>query len=394
VFFEDRLHLLDCLFVTEDYADLSAGFELQLAEALAAEEGGVAVAQDRAQVQARGKAAHGDGAAFCRRTREDADLDSLRDLLVEKFKEVAVAELHFVHQQLFLCAGDEFSEALARIDGADYQIFCRVGELLPARIAVEESNIFLDESGLGDDNTEGTAEVDIQVREVEAEEIEQLVVDDHHLAVVTDEVIGGACNGNALRQQPRFQAAKISFFALIGVRDERFHAHASLGGSHERFFDLGPVETEDQDANGLFRFAQCVEQGLDALVRLNEQLHAFPFLAVSFPGQYDCMKRRCSWMDKGFSRQHRPLWVGNCPLIEVAVMEKVVCPASAVVCCSHFCFFRSFFPPMLSQVRAHSPHRSPPWGPQPFSSPKLESTRPANIPRPRMQGRRKKRTMT
>src|SRR3569833_1167794 len=110
--------------------------------------------------------------------------------------------------------------------------------------------------------------------EIESEDVEHLVVDDEHLAVIADEVISGAGYGNALRQQAHFKPSQILLFALIRVGNESLHRDAAANCIDEGFLNLDAIETEYENPDVLFCFFKSLDEGLDAVIRLNEQLHS------------------------------------------------------------------------------------------------------------------------
>ena len=80
--------------------------------------------------------------------------------------------------------------------------------------------------------------------EIEAENIEHLVVNDEHLAVIADEVVGSARDGDALGKQTHFEPAKVLLFALIRVGDERLHSDAATYGINESLSRSRPDRSE------------------------------------------------------------------------------------------------------------------------------------------------------
>ena len=70
---------------------------------------------------------------------------------------------------------------------------------------------------------EAAALEDVELREIEAEEV-QGVVRNHVLRVIAQQVVGGSRHRDAGREQPLFELAQSALAAAIGVGDERADA--------------------------------------------------------------------------------------------------------------------------------------------------------------------------
>ena len=98
-----------------DDADFAAAVELELAQALAADEEGRAVADDGADVQAQaGQRPGRDAVQALVDLADDADLDAGLAPLGERAQRHAVGDLDVVDQQLLARPGDERGQRLAR----------------------------------------------------------------------------------------------------------------------------------------------------------------------------------------------------------------------------------------------------------------------------------------
>src|SRR5207248_944813 len=125
---------------------------------------------------------------------------------------------------------------------------------------------------LGDD-PETAALLDVERGEVEAVDVQDLAVDDHHLAVVADEIVGGARHGDPALQQLQFEFAEALGPASILMRGQRAHAYAANDSLFEIARDLHAIEPEDQDVDGLARASDCVDDRDDAGIRLDYKFH-------------------------------------------------------------------------------------------------------------------------
>src|SRR5262245_30011225 len=123
------------------------------------------------------------------------------------------------------------------------------------------------------DHPEAAAVVDVEEREVERQQVERPPVDDHHLAVITDQVLGRARNFHAALHQAALKLPDLFQPLLIGVSDEGVYADAADGGGDEFLLDLKAVEAVEYDLYALFRPSDSFEKRLDAVAWLNDDLH-------------------------------------------------------------------------------------------------------------------------
>src|SRR4029078_9091517 len=77
-----------------------------------------------------------------------------------------------------------------------------------------------------------------------------------------------------LGQQTHFEPSQVLLFALIGVSNERLHGDTTADGIDQGLLDLDPIESKNENADTLFGFFKSLDDGLDAVIRLNEQLHS------------------------------------------------------------------------------------------------------------------------
>jgi hypothetical protein len=109
--------------------------------------------------------------------------------------------------------------------------------------------------------------------EVETEDIYLLTVHDHHLAVVTHQVSGGSSDRHTARQKTHFQLSELVLTAAIGERDQRMHKESAFHGRQSTHVRSHRIEPEDHDLDRLLGLAYSFYQALDAMARLNDELH-------------------------------------------------------------------------------------------------------------------------
>src|SRR5204863_9565310 len=93
------------------------------------------------------------------------------------------------------------------------------------------------------------------------------------LAVVADEVVGGAGHGDAAFEQLHLELAERFGAAAILVRGQRADVYAARHSGLERPRDFLAIESEDQDVDAFARVLDRVANRCDAGVRLNDELH-------------------------------------------------------------------------------------------------------------------------
>ena len=132
---------------------------------------------------------------------------------------------------------------------------------------------FLHELAILRDDAEAPALGDVEPGEVEAVHVEDALVDDHHLAVIADEIVGAAGHGHAGGQQPQFQLPQDLVAAAVSVRDDGAHVDPTLHRPFEGVRNLVPIVPEDEHVDGLFRLFDGSNNGPDASVGLNDEFH-------------------------------------------------------------------------------------------------------------------------
>ena len=183
-----------------------------------------------------------------------------------------VADLRVVDEQLLLRLADERGQQLARVLRADHEavVARRVG--LAVAVRLEQRAASLTSRLSRGDHAEAAALLDVQLGVVEAEDV-QHVVDDHHLAVIARQIVGGARHGDAGVEQPQLELAQALLAAAVGVRDQRPDHDAARHGRLERLLELDAIEAEDDDVDRLPGLTHRFQQRGEAVVGLDDQLH-------------------------------------------------------------------------------------------------------------------------
>ena len=112
--------------------------------------------------------------------------------------------------------------------------------------------------------------VDIHVDKVERQQEQRPAIDDHHLAVVTNQVIRRAPHGYARLEKTRLHSAQLGFATPVGVSDQRTNGNALARGGFQGRLKLLPVHAEDQDVNALLGALDAGKKRRDAIVRLDQ----------------------------------------------------------------------------------------------------------------------------
>ena len=224
---EDRLDLLRETRVVDDHADLAPTIELQLAEALAADESARTITHHRPHVQPQiGKLARLHAGQRLLDLADYAYLDSGANAVLENPLQKIVADLLVVDQQLLLRAADERRQQLARGLGADDQAVVDRRIRLAGAVGLEQRARLSDQFPVARHDAEAAALLDVELRVVEPEHM-QSVVDEHHLAVIARQVVGRPRHGDPALQQPQLELAKVLLASAIRVRDQRPDHHAT-----------------------------------------------------------------------------------------------------------------------------------------------------------------------
>ena len=139
-------------------------------------------------------------------------------------------------------------QALAGVHRAHQEVLhpARVG--LAVEVRLEEAEGLLHQPALSRRHPERAALVDVSAGEVEREDEEPAPVDDHDLAVVAHEVVGGARHGGADLQEALLQLAQGLLAARARVRDQGAHDHPAADGGRDPALRQPPRRTRPAEA--------------------------------------------------------------------------------------------------------------------------------------------------
>jgi hypothetical protein len=121
------------------------------------------------------------------------------------------------------------------------------------------------------------------VDKVERQQIKRVEVDDHHLPVISNQVVCRAHDRNASLQKTHFQTTQALRTALVSVSNQRADGNTPADGCFQGRLQLLPIHAEDQDVNALLRALDCCKKWRDAIVGLYQQFHN-PFSGL--PGSF------------------------------------------------------------------------------------------------------------
>src|SRR5260370_41755865 len=123
---------------------------------------------------------------------------------------------------------------------------------------------------LGDD-AEAAAVVDVQRSEIEGQQEERSAVDDHHLAVIPCEIVGGSSDRDAGGKQAHLQLPQAPLAAAICICDESLNQNAAAHGVRQGSFHFGPVETENENLDTLLSAVDRFDDRTDPVAGLNQK---------------------------------------------------------------------------------------------------------------------------
>src|SRR5215470_8229594 len=124
---------------------------------------------------------------------------------------------------------------------------------LTVDISLEQFHGFSDEIKLVGDYPETAAMMDVEESEIERQQVEHPPVDEHHLAVITNQVFGRARDFHTALAQSALQLPDLFQIFFISVSDEGMDADAARGGRDQFMLYLQAVEAVEYDFYALFR---------------------------------------------------------------------------------------------------------------------------------------------
>ncbi len=242
----------------------------------------------------------------------------------------AVVDFGVVDPEGLLRALQKLCQLVSRVVGADNQHLGGRIAHLPRDIGLEEPAGFEHLGTVSRDDAKAAA-LGVKSGEVEQHHEERAVVDDHELRVIPRQVVAAARHGHAGAQQSKLELAQQLVAAAIGVGDERAHAHATTDGRLERLLDLGAVEAEDSDVDGLLGFLDGVDDGRHAIFGEHQQFHKVLAIICSFSRPTRRRPCPCRPGRPGSSRARRSSWPEARPLRRPALPDPS-CATRSPVC--------------------------------------------------------------
>src|SRR5262249_3715105 len=132
-------------------------------------------------------------------------------------------------------------------------------------VAVKQTGSLSRQSPVLGDDGETPAVINVEMRQVKRKKVQFLAINQHHLAVVADQVVGSPGDGDSRSQKPQFEFAQISFAAPVGIRDESAYRDTSLNCLLEGSLQIHPIETEDHDLYTLLCPLNSLDQRFHAV---------------------------------------------------------------------------------------------------------------------------------
>jgi hypothetical protein len=247
--------------VVHNHSQLAALVQIRFTQALAAQEGIPAVAEDGSGVEPH---AHQPPTVELSRRFDhapnDPNLDAFTGPIAQETDHRSVTDLGVVNQQLFLGAYDEVRQLLPRIDRTYHEALVFGLVRLAPNVGVEKSRRFLDGFGIVDDQPETPAVFDVKMGVVERQNVQDSAVHDHELVVVAQKIVRSTRDLYAHRQQIHLQLPQILLFPMIRVRDESVNGNTSIYSLLQCVLDVYVIESEDGDLNAFLSSIDLFDQ--------------------------------------------------------------------------------------------------------------------------------------
>jgi hypothetical protein len=272
---EDGPHRVDHLGIDNNHADFAALLELEPAEALAADERARAIAHDRADVEPPARKLLGLDTPLGFHPSDHLDVHTRLLPIDEDAENGVVAHFWIVDEKLAARALDELREAFATVLRAHDETTGARHVRLTVEIGLEQLARFLYQLPIFRHDSEAAALAHVAAREVEAVYMENGVVDDHHLAVIPQQIVSRARHGHPTLEQLQLELAEVFLPAAIGVRRQRPDVDAAAHRGFQGARQFRAVEPENEDIDRFFCLLDCREDGGDARIGLNDELHRY-----------------------------------------------------------------------------------------------------------------------
>src|SRR5262249_14522253 len=128
----------------------------------------------------------------------------------------------------------ERSKLLTSIDWAHDEIVAAGLIWMALDVGVEEAAGFAHQIPVTRHHAKTAGTGNILVGKIEPQQVELAAVDDHHLAVVTDQIVSRTGYGYALGKEAHLELAQAIFAGAVGVGDERCHRNPTAYGRAQR----------------------------------------------------------------------------------------------------------------------------------------------------------------
>jgi hypothetical protein len=164
---------------------------------------------------------------------------------------------------------------------------------VPLYVGIEKFAGFPHHVAIARHYAETAAALDIQISHVECQQVHLAPVDDHHLAVISHQVVRRSRYRDTITQQPCFQLAQIGLAGAVRMCDQRVHGHPALNRVGHCAFHLALIEAEDEHLHTCFRALNGSYDRRYALSGLDVYLHGWLVHAGSFlaPGNKQATRR-------------------------------------------------------------------------------------------------------
>src|SRR5579863_2152394 len=259
--------------IAENDAHFAPGVQLNLTQALTADERQPAVADHGARMEPQPrKLRHLELFAWASHSAHHFNFGAGSCPILQEEQHCRIADLGVVNQQLLAGATNKGGELPAGVDRTDHKV-TPSGIVRPARrIRLEQLDRFLHEPAVSSDDPEAAATFDVLIGKVEGHQIKFAAVDDHQFVVIAQQIAARTRHSGSIFEQAGLQLAKIGLTAAVGVGDQSVDENATTHGILQGALDLRPIEAEDHDLDAFFGVVDPFDQRQHTVAGLNDQL--------------------------------------------------------------------------------------------------------------------------
>ena len=257
----------------DDQTEFAAGIEFGGAKALTTDEGLPAVANYCARVQTLAGELLRIEIVLAADFSDNADFDAGFYAILKDAQHFFIGNFWIVDQQLFSRALQKITEDFTGVGRADDEGVHSGFVSGAGAIRAKKFSGFAHPGGIGGDNSEATAVVNIEMGEIEGEDVEDAAINNEKFIVVADQIVGGASDDDAVIEKASFELAQIIGSAAIDVSDERGNFHSARGGGVQSIFNVLAVGPKNSDVNASPRAFDGGKKRRDAIFRLDNKFH-------------------------------------------------------------------------------------------------------------------------